>query len=169
MKKISLSFLMFLFATACPLLIAQQPTAVGGKGVATGHPQTPPATGPMLNLANHLVDAINKQDTTTLQKMLASDAVYLDEDGHAPPARVWIHKLATGTPAKQIAISATHSQMWDDAGWVSFNYTLAESLQGQPKTVEGTASIVVKKTASGDWQIQLIHGALKQKVAGLTQ
>jgi hypothetical protein len=134
MKKISVSFLMFLFATACPLLIAQQPTAVGGKGVATGHPQTPPATGPMLNLANHLVDAINKQDTATLQKMLASDAVYLDEDGHAPPARVWINKLATGTPAKQIAISATHSQMWDDAGWVSFNYTLAESLQGQPKT-----------------------------------
>jgi len=123
----------------------------------------------MLDLANKLVDAINKQDTATLHKMMAPDAVYLDEDGHAPPARAWINKLATGTPAKHIEISATHSQMWDDAGWVSFNYTLTESLHGESKTLKGTASIVVKKAADGDWQIQLVHGALEQKVAGITQ
>ena len=123
----------------------------------------------MLDIANQLVEAINKQDAATLQKMLASDAVFLDEDGHAPPALNWIAKLTTGTPAKQIAISATHSQMWDDAGWVSFNYTLTETFQGQPKTVKGTASIVLRKPAGGDWQIQLVHGALEQKVAGITQ
>jgi len=123
----------------------------------------------MLDLANKLVDAINKQDTATLHKMMAPDAVYLDEDGHAPPARAWINKLATGTPAKHIEISATHSQMWDDAGWVSFNYTLTEDLHGESKTLKGTASIVVKKAADGDWQIQLVHGALEQKVAGITQ
>ncbi len=169
MKKIFVAFMMFVFAMACAVLIAQQPPAGGARGRGMRGMQTPPATGPMLDLANNLVDAINKQDTATLQKMLASDAVYLDEDGHAPPAQMWINKLATGTPAKQIAISATHSQIWDDAGWVSFNYTLAENFQGQPKTVKGTASIVVKKAAGGDWQIQLVHGALDQKVTGITQ
>lgn len=169
MKRISVAFMMFVLAMACAVLIAQQPPAGGARGGGTRGPQTPPATGPMLDLANKLVDAINKQDTATLQKMLASDAVYLDEDGHAPPAARWINKLATGTPAKQIAISATHSQMWERAGWVSFNYTLTENFQGQPKTLKGTASIVAKQAAGGDWQIELVHGALEQKVAGITQ
>jgi len=35
--------------------------------------------------------------------------------------------------------------------------------------VKGTASIVAKKAAGGEWQIQLVHGALEQRVAGLTQ
>jgi ketosteroid isomerase-like protein len=149
-------------------LFAQQPPAGGGRGGMRG-PRTPPASGPMLDLANKLVEAVNKQDADTLQKMLAADAVYLDEDGHAPPAQAWIRKLATGTPPKQLAISSTHSQMWGDTGWVSFNYELTETSEGQPKTVKGTASIVARKSSGGDWQIQLIHGALYQKVAGVTQ
>jgi hypothetical protein len=36
-------------------------------------------------------------------------------------------------------------------------------------TLRGTASIVARKSAGGDWQIQLVHGALEQKVAGITQ
>jgi ketosteroid isomerase-like protein len=169
MKKLSVAFMMFVLAMTCGLLVAQQAPAGGARGSHMRHPMTPPATGPMLNLANELVDAINKQDTATLEKMLAPDAVYLDEDGHAPPARAWIHKLTTGTPAKHITISATHGQMWDDAGWVSFNYDLTEDFRGQPKTLKGTASIVAKKAADGAWQIVLVHGALEQKVAGITQ
>jgi ketosteroid isomerase-like protein len=163
MKRVFAASAAFAFVTACAIAMAQQPPAGGAR------PQTPPATGPLLDLANNLADAINKQDTAALQKMLAADAVYLDEDGHAPPARAWINKLATGTPAKQLAISSTHGQTWEDAGWVSFNYMLTETVQGQPRTVRGTASIVARKSASGDWQIQLVHGALEQKVAGLTQ
>ena len=131
-------------------------------------PGTPPATGPMLKIADELADAINKQDAAKLEKMLAPDAVYLDEDGHAPPARAWVHKLTTGTSPKHITISATHGQMWGDAGWVSFNYDLTEDFRGEPKTLKGTASIVARK-AAGDWQIELIHGALEQKGAGITQ
>jgi ketosteroid isomerase-like protein len=163
MKKIPAAWVAIAFVTACAVAIAQQPPSGGAR------PQTPPATGPLLDLANSLVDAVNKQDTPALQKMLAPDAVYLDEDGHAPPARAWINKLASGTPPKQLAISATHGQTWDDAGWVSFNYSLTETVQGQPRTVKGTASIVARKSSSGDWQIQLVHGALEQKVAGITQ
>jgi ketosteroid isomerase-like protein len=169
MKRISVAFMVFVMAMACTVLVAQQPPAGGARHGHMRGMRTPPATGPMLDLANKLVDAINKQDTATLDKMLAPDAVYLDEDGHAPPAQAWIRKLATGTPPKHIEISATHSQMWDDAGWVSFNYTLTEDFRGQPKTLRGTASIVVKKAAEGQWLIQLVHGALEQKVAGITQ
>lgn len=168
MKKATLVFAMLVLVALCVVLFAQQPPA-GGRGGGMRGPQTPPASGPMLDLANMLVEAINKQDAAALQKMLSSDAVYLDEDGHAPSAQAWINKLASGTPPKQLVISSTHSQTWDESGWVSFNYELTETFQGQPKTVKGTASIVARKPAGGDWQIQLIHGALYQKVAGITQ
>lgn len=164
MKRISVVFIIFVLAMAGVVLVAQQrPGGMAGHR----HMQAPPATGPMLDIANELVAAINHQDAAALQKMLAPDAVYLDEDGHAPPARAWVRKLTSGTQ-KHVVISATHSQMWRDAGWVSFNYILTEEYQGQPKTLEGTASIVCRKTA-GNWVIQLVHGALKQKVAGFTQ
>jgi ketosteroid isomerase-like protein len=156
MKKLIVSVFLTLVLTSATLMAQQR------------GPQVPPATGAMLDIANKLADAINKQDAAALQKMIAPDAVYLDEDGHAPPMTAWIGRLTTGTPAKQMTISGTHGQMWDNAGWVSFNYTLAETFQGQPKTLRGTASVVVKKAASGEWLIQLVHGALEQKVAGLT-
>jgi ketosteroid isomerase-like protein len=168
MKKATPVLAGLVFVVLGAVLFAQQPPA-GARGGGMRGPQTPPASGPMLDLANKLVEAINKQDAANLQKMLAADAVYLDEDGHAPSAQAWINKLATGTPPKQLTISATHSQMWEETGWVSFNYELTETFQDQPKTVKGTASIVAKKAAGGDWQIQLIHGALYQKVAGITQ
>jgi ketosteroid isomerase-like protein len=132
-----------------------------------GPPPMPAATGPMLDAANSIVDAINKKDAAGLQKMAAPDAVYLDEDGHALPVMAWINKLTGGAQAKQMTITQTHSQMWDNAGWVSFNYTLAETYQGQPKALKGTASVVLKKAASGDWQITLVHGALEQHVPNL--
>jgi len=133
-----------------------------------GPPPAPEAPAPLLDIANKVVDAINKKDAAALQKMVAPDAVYLDEDGHAPPAMAWINRLTGGATAKQMAITQTHGQMWDNAGWVSFNYTLGETFQGQPKTLKGTASLVLKKAASGDWQITLVHGALEQHVPNLT-
>src|SRR5437870_5953590 len=123
-------------------------------------PQVPAAMGPMLDVANKIAEAINKQDSATLQKMVAPDCIYLDEDGHAPPVARWITQLTTGAPAKTISISSTHGQMWNDTGWVSFNYTLNENFKDQPKAIRGTASIVLKKSANGDWLMQLVHGAL---------
>src|SRR5438132_12837404 len=110
--------------------------------IAQRGPQVPAATGPMLDVANKITEAINKQDSATLQKMVAPDCIYLDEDGHAPPVARWITQLTTGTPAKTISISSTHGQMWNDTGWVSFNYTLNENFKDQPKAIRGTASIV---------------------------
>ena len=150
----------------------QQPPAgapARGTGQRAPAPQVPAATGPMLEIANKVAEAINKQDAAALTKMLASDCVYLDEDGHSPAPSRWVTALTSGNPAKKIEISATHGQMYSDTGWVSFNYVLGETFQGNPKNLRGTASLVVKKAASGEWLIQMIHGALYQKVAGLPE
>ena len=53
------------------------------------------------------MDAINRQDQTYLNGLLTADAVWLDEDGHMFPARTWLMRLITGTPAKKFAIVAT--------------------------------------------------------------
>jgi hypothetical protein len=138
----------------------------GGAGRGAGAPAAP---APLQAFADTLAAAINKQDSAAMTKMLAMDALYLDEDGHAIPATVWLMRLTTGTPAKVFAISGSHGQLLDDnTGWVSFNYTLAETFQNAPKTLSGTASMVLKK-AGADWSILMVHGALKQNVAGVTQ
>ena len=162
-----------LFTSSAATAWAQQPPAGPPTAVASPspRPQVPPATGAMLDLANQLADAINKQDAAALQKMMADDAVYLDEDGHAPAVSRWITRITTtaeGTPPKKIEISTTHGGMWDNAGWVSFNYVLSETYKDQPKLVRGTASLMARKNATGDWKIQMIHGALYQRVEGLT-
>jgi hypothetical protein len=61
--------------------------------------------------------------------MAAPDAMCLDEDGHALPVMVWINKLTMGAAPKQMMIAQTHGQLFDYIGWVSFNYTLAETYQ----------------------------------------
>ena len=159
MKRLIVSSVFLAFVIMSAALMAQR----GG-----GPPPAPAATGPMLDAANNIVDAINKKDAAALQKMAAPDALYLDEDGHALPVMAWINRLTGGPAAKQMMITQTHGQMWDNAGWVSFNYTLGETYQGQPKTLKGTASIVLKKAAGGDWLITLVHGALEQHVPNLT-
>ena len=53
MKKIPVALTAFAFATASAIAMAQQPAPAGAR------PQTPPATGPLLDLANHLVDALS--------------------------------------------------------------------------------------------------------------
>jgi hypothetical protein len=137
--------------------------------------QAPPAAPPpvpaeMTALANKVADAINKQDAAALTAMVTSDAVYLDEDGHAVGVPRWIQRLTTGTPAKKITISQMRGQTWENSGWVSFNYVLSENFREAPYNLKGTASIVARKApGSANWQIALIHGALEQKVAGVTQ
>ena len=178
MKKLMMVLLVLTLAMTCVVLMAQNPMPPaggapagrgGGRGMAG--PVVPPATGAMLDVANKISDAINKQDADTLTKMLAADCVYLDEDGHSPAVSRWVTALTTGTPAKKFEISGTHGQMWDNVGWVSFNYTLTETTQatkGAPFAVKGTASLVLTKQGA-DWKISMIHGALTAKIAGMTQ
>jgi hypothetical protein len=186
MKKIGLMSL-GLFVILGITIAAQAPPAGGapagrGQGGPAGAPggaqgggrgargaAAPAAPAPLQAFADSLAAAVNKQDAAALTKMLAMDALYLDEDGHAIPATVWATRITTGTPAKVFAISGSRGQLIDDnTAWVSFNFTLAETYLNAPKTLSGTASFVLKK-AGADWTILMVHGALKQSVAGVTQ
>lgn len=138
----------------------------GGRGAGV-----PAAPAPLQAVADAIAAAINKQDSAALTKMLAMDAPYLDEDGHAIPATVWATMRLTGTPGKMFSIdsNSSHGAMLDDnSAWLSFNYTLLETFQGAPKTIKGTVSLALQKSGN-DWTIAMIHGAMAQKVAGITQ
>src|SRR5262249_53444083 len=71
----------------------------GGRGAAAA----PPATGPIADMVAKFVDAVNKQDAAALQKMVAPDALLVDEDGHFDPIAMWITKL-TATGSKTLTV-----------------------------------------------------------------
>src|SRR5690349_466750 len=85
----------------------------GGGGRGRGLPQMPPLTGPVADMVNMIVAAINNQDAAYLQKVVAPDAVWLDEDGHMLPANIWINRLMQAKPAKKVTMTGLTGQTWD--------------------------------------------------------
>ena len=115
----------------------------------------PPATGPVADATNKIIDAINKQDAAFFDKALTADAILADEDGHVGlPARVWVMRL-TSSP-KKLAITGLRIGELADGGWAVFNYTLDETAQGAPNQMKGTSTIVYKKNGA-DLQAALIQ------------
>lgn len=139
------------FAIAALLLVSISISAQRGT--------PPPVPQEMQDVANHLVSLINSQDADGLAAMTADDAILLDEDGHAPPATAWITRITDGP--KTIEISGMRGQSWDNTGWVSFNFTLNETLDDQAVSLPGTASIVLQPV-NGNWMIRMVHTALEQ-------
>src|SRR4051794_28289214 len=126
------------FAVMGTVLLAQAPqTPPAGRGGGRGNiPQVPPAPQPLLDIANKIAESINKQDAATINKMLAPDCFYLEEDGHPPPVARWVMNLTSGN--KKMEISSSHGQIMGDAAWLSFNFAVTETFQGNPKTIKGT-------------------------------
>ena len=146
------------------VLLASLPVlAQRGRG-GRGAPPPPPQA--MQDVANSIVEFVNNQDADGLTGMTADGAVYLDEDGHALPATFWIGIITSGDSPKQLAISGMRGDVWNDTGWVSFNYELDEQYEGQPVTLTGTASVVLQQV-DGNWMIRMFHGALEQTVPAL--
>ena len=119
----------------------------------------PTASGPAADLVNSIVTAFNNHDTAALQKLIAPDAVWLDEDGHHLIAMVWMNRLMAATPQKKLMISNLRVGSWENTGWAAFNYLM----QGG-NMVKGTNSMLFKKTGN-DWQIVLVHGAVDTSIA----
>ena len=183
------SFLLVALIALSVVTMAQMPApgapqnpAAGGRGRGRGMmgPPPPVAPQPLLDYANNLIAAINKADAATVNKMVAPDATYLDEDGHAPAVSRWVANFTNPEKPKTVTIkmvanpgTAEHTALGamtsDTTGWVSFVYAFPETVKDKQITVTGTCSMVLKKAANGDWQAVLIHGALYQKIAGLTQ
>ena len=130
----------------------------GGRGRGPAAP--PPLTGPVADMVNMIVSALNNQDAAYLQKVVAPDAMWLDEDGHMLPGMIWINRLMNAKPAKKIAITNLTGQVWDSGAWVAFNYTLDETTNaGAANQMKGTNSMALKKVGN-DWQVAMIHAAV---------
>jgi len=113
------------------------------------------ASGPIADLVNSIVTSFNNRDTAYFQKLIAPDAVWLDEDGHHLIATVWMNRLLTANPPRKLTISNLRVMNWDNAAVAGFNY----ELQGSTTPVKGVNTMTFKKTGN-DWQIVMIHGAV---------
>ena len=136
-------------------ILAQAPA--GGRPNIFAPPPT--ATGPVADAVKNMVTAFNNRDIPSLQKLLAPNAVWLDEDGHHLIGMVWMNRLMAANPPKKLNITNLRTETWDTGGWAAFNYVM----EGEPNQVKGTNSIVFKK-AGNDWQIVLVHGAVDTKI-----
>lgn len=132
----------------------------GGRG--RGLPAAPPATGPVADATNKIIDAINKQDNATLEKSLAMGAILADEDGHVGlPATAWITRVVG--PSKKIAITGLRVGDLADGGWAIFSYTFDEkTAQGADNQMKGTSTMVFKKNGA-DLQAVLIQFSVNGK------
>jgi ketosteroid isomerase-like protein len=142
------------------LAMATSITTAFAQGGGRPNIFAPPATAnaPISDLVNAIVTAFNNRDTAFLQKMIAPDAVWLDEDGHHLQAMVWMNRLMSATPARMLSVTNVRTGNWDNSGWAGFNYVIKG-----PNEVKGTNSMLFKKNGN-DWQIVLIHGAVDTKI-----
>jgi ketosteroid isomerase-like protein len=127
------------------------------QGRGGGLPAPPTLTGPVADMVNAIVTAINNQDAAYFQKNVAPDAVWVDEDGHFLPANIWINRLMQAKPAKKFAMTQLSGQTWDAGAWAAFRYTLDEMTQaGAPNQMKGSATLTFKKVGT-DWKVAMIH------------
>ena len=132
-----------------------------GQG-ARNLPPRPTLTGPVADLVNAIVNAINKQDAAFINKVVGPNATWADEDGHIFPASFFINKLMMGMPRKLTPTNIA-GETWDDAAWAAFDYTLDETLRdGTPNQIKGTETMTFRK-AGNDWQVVLIHAGIDAK------
>jgi ketosteroid isomerase-like protein len=131
-----------------------------GRGRGGGLPTPPALSGPVADLVNSIVAAINKQDKDYIQKVTAPDAWWADEDGHILPANFFIGRLLQGNPPKKLTPTNMGGQVWDNGAWAAFDYTLDETLaNGTANQIKGTITMTFKK-AGNDWLVALIHASV---------
>ena len=188
MKRLSVLFLPALMAVMCVALFGQGPQggapgggapgAGGGRGGGGGQGRgggggrgapAAPATGPIADWVAKMTEAFNKGDAAALNALLTSDAQWVDEDGHFPPASAWVGRLTTGGPRTLTVLTAPTALKVTELGdiaFAAFNFSMKETVtprgatSGTPNEMLGIASIVLKKDGA-DWKAFLIHAAAK--------
>src|SRR3989304_3916807 len=118
-------FLVILLSTVILAGAAAAQAPAGGQGRG-GRPNifapAATATGPIADVMNAIVTAFNARDMAFFEKTLASDAVWLDEDGHHLLGTVWISRLLSANPPRKLSITNLRTSNWEPAGWAGFNY-----------------------------------------------
>jgi len=150
-RSILLVFLIVCLSGALP---AQAPRGQAAGGRPNIFAPAASASGPVADLVNTIVTSFNNRDTAYFQKIIAPDAVWLDEDGHHLLATVWMSRLMSANPPRKLTISNLRVGSTDSSAWAGFNYVLEGTNQ-----VKGINSMVFKKNGN-DWQIAMIHGAV---------
>ena len=111
---------------------AQAPAGGQARG---GRPNifAPPATasGTLVDVVNAIVAAFNKQDKAYFQKIIAPDTVWFDEDGHHFNAMVWMDRMLSATPPRQLTVTNLRTGNWDTGGWAGFNYVIQSTAMPQ--------------------------------------
>src|SRR5262245_11453693 len=136
MKKTLLFALLILGTTGVRAQAPAGGQARGGRPNIFAAPAA--ASGPIADATNAIVTAFNAKDTAYFQKLIAPDAVWLDEDGHHLQAMVWMNRLMSATPPRKLSITNLRTENWSDAGWSGFNYVL----EGGTNPIKGTNSFV---------------------------
>ena len=139
-------------------VVAMMMLAGMANGQAARAPR-PTLTGPVADLLNKIVVAINTQDKAFLDKVVAPNATWADEDIHIFPAAFFINKLMQGMPRK-LTITNVAGETWDTGAWAAYNYTLDETrADGTQHQLKGIQSMTFRKVGS-DWQVVLFHNAI---------
>ena len=88
-----------------------------GQGGARPNIFAPAATanGPIADVMNSIVTAFNNRDSAYFEKLIAPDAVWLDEDGHHLLATVWMNRLLSANPARKLSITNLRTESWETA------------------------------------------------------
>ena len=137
------------------MLLAGMANAQGARNL----PPRPALTGPVADLLNAIVVAINKQDKAFIDKVVAPNATWADEDVHIFPASFFINKLMQGMPRK-LTITNIAGETWDTGAWAAYDYTLDETrTDGTPNQMKGTQSMTFRKVGN-DWQVVFFHNAV---------
>src|SRR5262245_17390034 len=153
--KRSLFVISLITVLAVGFALAQgTPPPQRGGGMAA----PPAATGPIADLANAQIAAINKGDAAFFDSHLVDNVVWFDEDGHAIQGKDRVSnfiktKLLTG--GKKVTIAGLRVGNSTDGGWAGYQYTL-EAGGAQKK---GTQTVVYQKVGP-DWKIDMVHGAV---------
>lgn len=145
MKKVL--FVVLLLAIGVSIAIGQ---GAAGRGMG----QAAAATGPIADLANAGIDAMNKNDAAFFEKNLSDTVVWFDEDGHAIAGKMAVTRfigrsLLTG--AKKVSVTGLKV----GENWAGYVYTIEA---GATKKT-GTQTVVYKKVGN-DWKIDMVHGAV---------
>src|SRR5437899_694687 len=115
--------------------IAQE--RAGARGGGAGMGQAPAATGPIADLANQGIKAINDNNAAFFESHLSADVVWFDEDGHAIAGKervLGFLKRSLLTGSKKVTI--TGLRVGDD--WAGYQYSIEPGRKG-------TQTIVYKK------------------------
>ena len=99
MKRSILAVLLVMLALAS----ASPAQAQGGRPNIFAPPAV--ASGPVADLVKAIVTAFNTRDVAYFQKLIAPDAVWLDEDGHHLIAMVCMNRLLSSNPPRKLSVT----------------------------------------------------------------